>query len=73
VTTTLALRPAGLATGRTTADGRIELPLAAGETKYVRAFAPSALSVNAVRFLLVPATEGKADMSALVYTGTGAP
>ena len=65
-------RPAGRyeATGKTAADGRLELPLAAGETKYVRAFAPSAFSVNAVHFLLVPATEGQADLTALIYTGT---
>jgi hypothetical protein len=64
-------RPAGRyeATGKVAADGRIELPLAAGETKYVRAFAPSAFSVNAVHFLLVPATEGQADMTGLVYSG----
>ena len=62
-------RPAGRydATGVTAADGRIELPLAAGETKYVRAFAPSAFSVNAIHFLLVPATEGRADMTSLIY------
>lgn len=64
-------RPAGRyeATGKAAGDGRIELPLAAGETRYVRAFAPSAFSVNAVHFLLVPATEGRADMAALVYSG----
>ena len=62
-------RPAGRyeATGVTAADGRIELPLAAGETKYVRAFAPSAFSVNAIHFLLVPPTEGRADMTSLIY------
>jgi hypothetical protein len=64
-------RPAGRyeATGKAAADGRIEIPLAAGETRYVRAFAPSAFSVNAVHFLLVPATEGQADMAGLVYSG----
>jgi hypothetical protein len=64
-------RPPGRyeATGRSAADGRIELPLAAGETRYVRAFPPSAFSVNAVHFLLVPATEGQADMAGLVYSG----
>lgn len=56
-------------TGKTAADGRIEIPLAAGESRYVRAFAPSAFSVNAVHFLLVPATEGQADMAGLVYSG----
>jgi len=64
-------RPAGRyeATGRTAADGRIELPLAAGEIRYVRAFLPSGFAVNALHFLLVPATEGKADMAGLVYSG----
>lgn len=64
-------RPPGRyeATGRSAADGRIELPLTAGETRYVRAFPPSAFSVNAVHFLLVPATEGLADMTGLVYSG----
>jgi hypothetical protein len=64
-------RPAGRyeATGKTAADGRLELPLAAGETRYVRATAPSAFSVNAVHLLLVPATEGQADMAGLVYSG----
>ena len=64
-------RPAGRyeATGKSAADGRIEIPLAASETRYVRAFAPSAFSVNAVHFLLVPATEGQADMAGLVYSG----
>jgi len=64
-------RPAGRyeATGKFAADGRIEIPLAAGESRYVRAFAPSAFSVNAVHFLLVPATEGQADMAGLVYSG----
>ena len=64
-------RPAGRyeATGTTAADGRLEFPLAAGETRYVRATAPSAFSVNAVHLLLVPATEGRADMVALVYSG----
>lgn len=64
-------RPPGRyeATGRSAADGRIELPLAAGETRYVRAFARSDFSVNAVHFLLVPATEGQADMAGLVYSG----
>jgi hypothetical protein len=64
-------RPAGRyeATGVTAADGRIELPLAAGETKYVRAQAPSAFSVNAVHFLLVPAPEGRGDMAGLAYSG----
>jgi hypothetical protein len=64
-------RPPGRyeATGRSAADGRLELPLAAGETRYVRAYPPSALSANAVHFLLVPATEGRADLAALVYTG----
>ncbi|MGE5793399.1 MAG: DUF2846 domain-containing protein [Bacteroidota bacterium] len=64
-------RPPGRyeATGRSAADGRLELPLAAGETRYVRAFAPAAFSVNTVHFLLVPATEGKADMAGLVYSG----
>jgi len=57
------------ATGKVPADGRIELPLAAGETKYLRAFAPSGFSANAVHFLLVPATEGQADMTGLVYSG----
>lgn len=68
-------RPAGRyeATGKTAGDGRLDFPLAAGETKYVRAFAPSAFSVNAIHFLLVPATEGRADMATLVYSGTGAP
>ena len=45
----------------------IELPLSAGETKYVRAFAPSAFSVNAIHFLLVPPTEGRADMASLIF------
>ena len=64
-------RPAGRyeATGKAAADGRIEIPLAAGETRYVRAFAPSAFSVNAVHFLLVPAPEGQAEMAGLVYSG----
>ena len=64
-------RPAGRyeATGKTAADGRLEFPLAAGETRYVRATAPSAFSVNAVHLLLVPATEGQADMVGLVYSG----
>ncbi len=64
-------RPAGryAATGRTAADGRLELPLAAGEVRYVRATPPSAFSVDAVQFLLVPAPEGRADMAALVYSG----
>ena len=68
-------RPAGRyeATGKTAADGRLDFPLAAGETKYVRAAAPSAFSVNAIHFLLVPATEGKADMAPLVYSGIAAP
>jgi len=68
-------RPAGRyeATGKTAADGRLELPLAAGETRYVRAFAPSAFSVNAIHFLLVPAPQGQADMAALVYSGLTAP
>lgn len=64
-------RPPGRyeATGRSAKDGRLELPLGAGETRYVRAFGPSAFSVNAVHLLLVPATEGQADMSGLVYSG----
>jgi hypothetical protein len=64
-------RPAGRyeTTGKTAADGRLELPLAAGETRYVRATARSAFSVNAVHLLLVPATEGQADMAGLVYSG----
>jgi hypothetical protein len=68
-------RPPGRyeATGKAAADGRLEFALAAGETKYVRAFAPSAFSVNAVHFLLVPATEGQADMAPLVYSGIAAP
>ncbi len=68
-------RPAGRyeATGVTAADGRIELPLAAGETKYVRTQAPSAFSVTAVHFLLVPAPEGRGDMAGLVYSGISAP
>ncbi len=68
-------RPAGRyeATGVTAADGRLDFPLAAGETKYVRAFPPSAFSVNAIHFLLVPATEGQADMTGLVYSGVAAP
>ena len=68
-------RPAGRyeATGKTAADGRVDFPLAAGEARYVRAFAPSAFSVNAVHFLLVPATEGQADMASLVYSGIAAP
>jgi hypothetical protein len=68
-------RPAGRyeATGVTAADGRLDFPLAAGETKYIRAAPPSAFSVNAVHFLLVPATEGQADMAALVYSGIALP
>jgi hypothetical protein len=68
-------RPAGRyeATGATAADGRLDFPLAAGETKYVRANPPSAFSVNAVHFLLVPAPEGRADMTGLVYSGIRAP
>jgi len=68
-------RPAGRyeATGVTAADGRLDFPLAAGETKYVRATPPSAFSVNAVHFLLVPAPEGQADMANLVYSGIRAP
>jgi len=68
-------RPAGRyeATGVTAADGRLEFPLAAGEAKYVRANPPSAFSVNAVHFLLVPAPEGRADMAGLVYSGIRAP
>ena len=57
----------------TAADGRLDFPLAAGETKYVRASPPSAFSVNAVHFLLVPAPEGQADMAGLVYSGIRAP
>lgn len=68
-------RPTGRyeATGVTAADGRLDFPLAAGATKYVRASPPSAFSVNAVHFLLVPATEGRADMAGLVYSGIRAP
>jgi Protein of unknown function (DUF2846) len=64
-------RPAGRyeVTGKTAADGRLELPLAAGESRYVRATAPSAFSVNAIHLLLVPAPEGHADMTGLVYSG----
>ena len=68
-------RPAGRyeATGVTAADGRLDFPLAAGETRYIRATPPSAFSVNAVHFLLVPAPEGQADMTGLVYSGIAAP
>ena len=68
-------RPAGRyeATGVTAADGRLDFPLAGGETRYVRASPPSAFSVNAIHFLLVPATEGQADMASLVYSAIAAP
>ncbi len=68
-------RPAGRyeATGTSIADGRLAFALAAGETKYVRATAPSAFSVDRVDLRLVPAPEGQADMAALVYSGITAP
>jgi hypothetical protein len=59
----------GTLRGDRAADGRIELPLAAGETKHVRV--RPHFSVNAVHFL-IPATEGRADMAGLVYRGSSA-